>query len=81
MELKCQQLHATAAKWLKRDSQQIHLNDKSSGGSNILEHLINCKTEKEIWDKIRGASQTVHQLQLRHYSLKVSEAADMQKHL
>lgn len=68
---------AIASEWLKKDSEAI-LMICATVDRKILERLINSKTSKETWDKIalvhaRVASQTMHQLQLKYYSSKVTE--------
>lgn len=48
MAHKCQQLHATAAGWLKKDSKVDMISMIcSTVDRKILEHLINCESSKE----------------------------------
>ena len=48
----------------------------------ILHQIINCKTSKEIWDKLalihqRTAVQTLYQLQENYYNLRLGDYGDM----
>ena len=65
----------------KRDKQAfsilIQLVDKP-----ILHQIINCKTSKEIWDKLalihqRTAVQSLYQLQETYYNMRLGENDDM----
>jgi hypothetical protein len=65
----------------KRDKQAfsilIQLVDKP-----ILHQIINCKTSKEVWDKLalihqRTAVQSLYQLQENYYNLRLGENGDM----
>lgn len=65
----------------KRDKQAfsilIQLVDKP-----ILHQIINCKTSKEIWDKLalihqRTAVQSLYQLQENYYNLRLGDNGDM----
>lgn len=65
----------------KRDKQAfsilIQLVDKS-----ILHQIINCKTSKEIWDKLalihqRTAVQSLYQMQESYYNMRLGENGDM----
>lgn len=65
----------------KRDKQAfsilIQLVDKP-----ILHHIINCKTSKEIWDKLalihqRTAVQSLYQLQENYYNMRLGDNGDM----
>ena len=65
----------------KRDKQAfsilIQLVDKP-----ILHQIINCKTSKEIWDKLalihqRTAVQSLYQLQENYYNMRLGENGDM----
>ena len=65
----------------KRDKQAfsilIQLVDKP-----ILHQIINCKTSKEIWDKLalihqRTAVQSLYQLQETYYNMRLGESGDM----
>ena len=65
----------------KRDKQAfsilIQLVDKP-----ILHQIINCKTSKEIWDKLalihqRTAVQSLYQLQETYYNMRLGENGDM----
>ena len=65
----------------KRDKQAfsilIQLVDKP-----ILHQIINCKTSKEIWDKLalihqRTAVQSLYELQENYYNMRLSENGDM----
>jgi len=65
----------------KRDKQAfsilIQLVDKP-----ILHQIVNCKTSKEIWDKLalihqRTAVQSLYQLQENYYNMRLGENGDM----
>jgi hypothetical protein len=65
----------------KRDKQAfsilIQLVDKP-----ILHQIINCKTSKEIWDKLalihqRTAVQSLYQLQENYYNMRLGDNGDM----
>jgi hypothetical protein len=65
----------------KRDKQAfsilIQLVDKP-----ILHQIMNCKTSKEIWDKLalihqRTAVQSLYQLQENYYNLRLGDNGDM----
>lgn len=65
----------------KRDKQAFsiltQLVDKK-----ILHQIINCKTSKEIWDKLalihqRTAVQTLYQLQENYYNMRLGDNGDM----
>ena len=65
----------------KRDKQAfsilIQLVDKS-----ILHQIINCKTSKEIWDKLalihqRIVVQSLYQLQENYYNMRLGDNGDM----
>ena len=66
----------------KRDIKQafsilIQLVDKP-----ILHQIINCKTSKEIWDKLalihqRTAVQSLYQLQENYYNMRLGDNGDM----
>ena len=65
----------------KRDKQAfsilIQLVDQS-----ILHQIVNCKTSKEIWDKLalihqRTAVQSLYQMQESYYNMRLGENGDM----
>jgi hypothetical protein len=48
----------------------------------ILHQIINCKTSKEIWDKLplihqRTAVQSLYQLQENYYNMRLGDNGDM----
>ena len=69
------------AEFKKKDKQAfsilIQLVDKP-----ILHQIVNCKTSKEIWDKLalihqRTAVQSLYQLQENYYNMRLNDNGDM----
>jgi hypothetical protein len=77
----CNAIQNAILDFKKRDKQAfsilIQLVDKP-----ILHHIINCKTSKEIWDKLalihqRTDVQSLYQLQENYYNMRLGENGDM----
>ena len=77
----CNAIQNAILDFKKRDKQAfsilIQLVDKL-----ILHHIINCKTSKEIWDKLalihqRTDVQSLYQLQENYYNMRLGENGDM----
>lgn len=74
-------IHNEILEFKKRDKQAfsilIQLVDKP-----ILHQIINCKTSKEIWDKLalihqRTVVQSLYQLQENYYNMRLGDNGDM----